>query len=171
MSADYIYLSTQLKFKESGAKDINGVFRTDSSGNIILKNKNLYYEHFTKEQVMNHIQALQNYAKTNKLHITGYATVAIFQGNSINYQNLKVSLKKVTEIVTDVKISSKSTSGTTKKAKKTNDEKIELIRRFFTENKRLPNPSEMYEDEKIGAFVQKMKEEKALYDKIMSFAQ
>ena len=158
-----MYMSSQLKFKEQSRKNISDVFDSDENGDIHLKGRKLLFEHFTHDQINSHLRQLQEYAKKQSLHIKGYVTIAIYKGNDLSFENIKVSLKTLTSADTNVKVMSKNPDAVPKKAMKTLEEKIALVKKFYHEKGRLPSPNDVYETERIGTFLQKMKADTEVY--------
>ena len=168
MSADCAYLSSQLKFREEGARTINSLFTSDAEGNVNIVGRNLIFMHFPRDKILEQLRELQKYAKTNKLHISGFVTICFMRGDKIAYENIKVSGSTITPSGTSVKIVTKNPDARDKKRPKSIDEKLELVKRFYVENKRLPAPGDVYENEKIGLFLAKIEEDKKIYEELLT---
>ena len=152
---NYIYITSNLKFKEEQACECSEVFSSNESGIITIKGKNLLFTQFTEDQINSQIETLQEYSIENGLHMNGTITLGIFnkEDQSISYQLLKITNKKIQPTDTSIKITnSKGSNDKPKKKPLTMDQKITYIKNFYHEHEKMPNSADTYNGYKIGTF-------------------
>ena len=171
MEKCYFYIQSQLKFREGeNGKVVSDVFR--SNQNIIqLQSHSQFTMLFTKAEISEHINALQTFSQSNKYHISGFVTIGYYHGTDIKYLNMKITNRNITESETFVKIITRKAPAPEKKKPLTVDDKIELIKKFYRENARLPNPEDELDGCKIGKFIEKLEKDSSVLDIIHSLAE
>lgn len=171
MEKIYFYLQSQLKFREGEkAKIVSDVFR--SNENVIsIQSHSQFTMLFSKTEIREHLEALQVFSQSNKYHLSGFVTVGYYHGTDIKYINIKVTNKNITETDTFVKILTRKTEVVEKKKPLSVDDKIELIKKFYHANGRLPDPTEEIEGCKIGKFIEKLEKDSDTLTVIRSLAE
>ena len=93
---NYIYITSNLKFKEEQACECSEIFSSNESGIITIKGKNLLFTQFTEDQINSQIETLQEYSIENGLHMNGTITLGVFneEDQSISYQLMKITNNK-----------------------------------------------------------------------------
>lgn len=151
-----IYITSNLKFKEEQACECSEIFSSNESGIITIKGKNLLFTQFTEDQINSQIETLQEYSIENGLHMSGTITLGVFneEDQSISYQLMKITNKKIQPTDTSIKISNSKGSSNDKPKKKplTMDQKIAYVKKFYHEHKNFPNSADTYNGYKIGTF-------------------
>lgn len=153
---NYIYITSNLKFKEEQACECSEIFSSNESGIITIKGKNLLFTQFTEDQINSQIETLQEYSIENGFHMNGTITIGVFneEDQSISYQLLKITNKKIQPTDTSIKISNSKGSSNDKPKKKslTMDQKILYVKKFYQDNNKFPNTADTYNGYKIGTF-------------------
>ena len=168
MQKNCFYLQSQLKFREGeNSKVVSDVFV--SNQNVIqLQSHSQFTMLFTRAEINEHIEDLQIFSQANKYRLSGFLTIGYYESNTIKYANLKVTNKNVTETETFVKILTRKTAETERKKSVSVDEKIELVKRFYNMNGKLPDPKDELDGCKIGKFVEKLENDSELFEVIKS---
>ena len=171
MEKNYFYLQSQLKFREGeNSKVVSDVFKSNQNV-ITLQSHSQFTMLFSKPEINEHISSLQTFSQANRYHLSGFVTVGYYNGSDIKYQNIKVTNKNMTETDTFIKILTKKKEETEKKKPITVDEKIELIKRFYESNGRLPDPKDEIDGCKIGKFIEKLENDSQVLEIVRSIAE
>ena len=160
-----IYLQSCARFKEEGARSCTDIFMSDAAGNIKINGRNELFTVFTTEDINRHINELQTYAKTNKLHLSGSFVIAVYNDGT-EYKVIHVSNSTSKEDSVDAKISTSKTDKPKKKKTLTVDEKLALVKDFYKEHSSFPNPSDTHKGFKIGTFWANLEKNKDVYERI-----
>lgn len=167
--ANCFYVQSALKFKENGARSINTVFRAYASGSIYLYGSAQFNSLYTRDVISHHVGELQAYARVNHLHISGYLIVGIRGRTDVAYERLKVSLRKVVSEPCTLKITAKVKDSEPKHSL-TLEEKVALVMQYYEENERLPEADVVYNDFKLGKWLESVHTQHALYQSIVRSA-
>lgn len=165
-AANCFYVQSALKFKETGARNINGVFRSYNSGAIYLYGESLFNQLYSRDDITQQIGELQAYARVNHLHISGYLIIGIRGRTDVAYERLKVSLRKITAAPCSIKITAKVRDAEPKHSL-TLEEKVALVMQYYEENERLPDADVVYNDFKLGKWLESVHTQHALYQSII----
>ena len=98
-----LYMQSNVRFKEEGSRVCTDIFSSDEAGNIIITGKNLMFTKFSTEEINNHILELQNYSKTNKLHLSGALILATYD-TGVDFKCIQISNSTAKEADISAKI-------------------------------------------------------------------
>ena len=164
--ANCFYVQSALKFKENGARNINGVFRAYNSGYIYIFGESLFNHLYTRDEITQHIGEIQAYARMNHLHLSGFLIIGIRGRTDVAYERLKLSLRKVSSASCSIKITAKVRDAEPKHSL-TLEEKVALVMQYYEENERLPDVDVVYNDFKLGKWLDSVHSQHVLYQSIV----
>lgn len=165
-STECVFLNTSnLSVKGGNPKVVNETFSINGMEKVVCHK--LIFNVFTFEELKQEIAKLQKYAKDNKLKLSGSITIAYKEGDFVKFHNLKISMKKITELDKDIKMTTKAQTEPKTKKPKTFDEKINLIVEYCKTKGELPKSDTVFKDENIGKFWSTVSKNKSAFDKVM----
>ena len=160
-----VYMKSGLRFKEPGARICTDVFSSDENGNIGLIGKSELFTIFTTEELNQHINDLQSFSKTNKLHLSGSLIIAIYN-EGVAYKTIRVSNSNVKEDDVEAKIGTQAIDKPQKKKTLSMDEKVAYVKDFYREHGSWPKPSDEHKGFKIGTFWANLCKNSSLHERI-----
>lgn len=163
--SQFFILQSQLKLKSKDDAEINdnvGMFRIEKN-EVHITTRYLFHHKFEEHELNDAIERLQNYARNKKYTFSGFITIGEVS-DIPKYTNLKITLKKVDKKPVTIKVVTRGAKATERKPPVSVELMLLHVREFVKEKKRLPVEGEVHEDVKVGNFVEKVKDEKQIYD-------
>lgn len=152
MSEQIMVIASNIRFSDTLTSEQVDNFPNISFG---VEEDGLYplmYEWYRRNQFDVDLDEMYEYCKRDKIKPKGslFAVIRESEDNDVQQVCVKLDAKGYEYIEGTFCITMKK-EGTKKKTLKL-EEKLELFREFWNRNRRIPNPSEIYKDFKIGSF-------------------
>ena len=142
-----LVLSSEFKFKNELTDPENlSLIGTDKGFQLAHE-----FSTIREENLLKDLDEISSFAKRNKNPVKGTVIVRDSDGN---FQQFKVNRNGYKKDGCDINITIKNASD--KKKALTFNEKMELLRKYVTEHRQLPESSTIINECKLGAFVKKL---------------